>query len=179
VAGGLSLERSESLSRIRDAMARGEYLLAFDESSTAVDADPLDAELQFLAVLSLARAGASDQVLSALETSDLEARAADASPALQEDIAALRVRLSKDRALTVVGERRKTRATTSRRLRRSRQCGAAVLGASVFVGLVHATVSQLPRSVCDFNPRRRCLQARRSVDCDGGARAGGVILITR
>ena len=121
---------SPGLASIRAAMARGEYLLAFDEASAALEATSDHVELRWLAVLALARAGATDRAAALLDSSDLEAAAAGAPPALQEDIAALGARLAKDRALAVGGEARRTRAREAaeryeaiyRRLGRSYTC---------------------------------------------------------
>jgi adenylate cyclase len=118
------------LASIRAAMARGEYLLAFDEATAAVEKRPDDVELRYLAVLALARAGATDRAAAVLASSDLEAAAGGASPALQEDVAALGARLAKDRALAATGQRRRARAreaaeryeATYRRLGRSYTC---------------------------------------------------------
>ena len=119
-----------ALASIRAAMARGEYLLAFDEATAALDASPDSVELRYAAVLALARAGATDRAAALLASSDLEAAVAGAPPALQEDVAALGARLAKDRALAVGGEARRTRARDAaeryeaiyRRLGRSYTC---------------------------------------------------------
>ncbi|MGH9013678.1 MAG: TRAFs-binding domain-containing protein [Acidimicrobiia bacterium] len=100
----------EWLVRIRGTMARGEYLVAFDEAVEATRAYSDDVSLQYQMVLALARAGASDQALEALESSGLEPRAAGAAVGLQEDVATLRARLAKDRALTVGGKERRAGA---------------------------------------------------------------------
>jgi hypothetical protein len=118
------------LAGIRAAMARGEYLLAFDEATAAVEAHPDDVERHYLAVLALARAGATDRATAALASSGLEAAATGAPPALQEDVAALGARLAKDRALAAGGDERRRRAreaaeryeATYRRLGRSYTC---------------------------------------------------------
>jgi len=118
------------LAPIRSAMARGEYLLAYDEATAAVERDPGDVEARYLAVLALARAGATDRAAAALGSWDLEAAVAGGAPALQEDVAALGARLAKDRALDATGDARRTRAREAaeryeaiyRRLGRSYTC---------------------------------------------------------
>jgi hypothetical protein len=110
VAGGLTAPPDEWLARIRADMTRGEYLLAFDQATAAVEAHPGDVELRYLAVLALARAGAIEKAVATLESWDLEAAVAHSSPELREDVAALRARLAKDRALAVRGEHRQDRA---------------------------------------------------------------------
>ena len=119
-----------ALASIRGAMARGEYLLAFDEATAALETSPDSVELRYQAVLALARAGATDQAALLLASSDLEAAATGAPPALQEDVAALGARLAKDRALAVGGDARRVRAREAaeryeviyRRLGRSYTC---------------------------------------------------------
>jgi hypothetical protein len=121
---------TEALAPIRAAMARGEYLLAYDEATAAVERHPGDVEARYLAVLALARAGATDRAAAVLGSWDLEAAASGAAPALQEDVAALGARLAKDRALDVTGGARRARAREAaeryeaiyRRLGRSYTC---------------------------------------------------------
>jgi hypothetical protein len=118
------------LGRIHGAMDRGEYLTAFDLATEAVGVYPADLPLQYQMILALARAGATNQALQALESSRLEERSGTADVALQEDIAALRARLAKDQALAVTGPERAVRAavaaglyeTIYRRLHRSYTC---------------------------------------------------------
>jgi hypothetical protein len=118
------------LASIRAAMARGEYLLAFDDATAALEASPDHVELRALAVLALARAGATDRAAALLASWDLEAAVAGVPPALQEDVAALGARLAKDRALAVGGDVRRARAREAaeryeaiyRRLGRSYTC---------------------------------------------------------
>ena len=98
------------MDRIRDAMARGEYLLAFEEATADLALHPEDVELRYQALLALARAGATEQAVVALDSTDLEARVASARPELQEDVAALRARLAKDRCLAFSGQRRQVLA---------------------------------------------------------------------
>ena len=129
MAEGLTATPDEWLVRIRSAMGRGEYLLAYDQAIEATEAHPDDVALQYLTVLALARAGATDQAVTTLESFDLEARVEDASPALQEDVAALRARLAKDRALSVGGDERRRRARHAAELYEAvyRRLGRSVL----------------------------------------------------
>ena len=91
-----------SVDALRDLMRRGEYLRAFDGASRMIDAGGAPDEALYLAVLALARSGATDRArhrfevlgLAALEQEKLE-------PRLAEDIAALDARLDKDLALSV------------------------------------------------------------------------------
>lgn len=118
------------LERIHGAMDRGEYLVAFDLATEALTVYPADLPLQYQMILALARAGATNQALEALESSRLEERSGTADVALQEDVAALRARLSKDQALAVSGAERAARAVVAaglyeaiyRRLHRSYTC---------------------------------------------------------
>src|ERR1039457_1390397 len=118
------------LGRIHGAMDRGEYLTAFDLATEAVGVYPADLPLQYQMILALARAGATNQALQALESSRLEERSGTADVALQEDIAALRARLARDQALAVTGPERAVRAAVAaglyesmyRRLHRSYTC---------------------------------------------------------
>ena len=118
------------LERIRGAMDRGEYLTGFDLATEALAAHPADLSLQYQLVLALARAGATNQALDALESSRLEERAGSADVALQEDVAALRARITKDQALATTGPARAALARTAaglyediyRRLHRSYTC---------------------------------------------------------
>ena len=99
--------REDVLARIRNALSRGEYLLAFDLADVAARAAPDDVLLQYYAVLALARAGATHRASEALATMgplDEELNQSDAG--LAEDVTALAARLAKDRALSVDGSER-------------------------------------------------------------------------
>lgn len=99
------MDRGSALLRIRDALACGEYLLAFDAAREARAAFPDDLEARYFAVLALARAGAGERATEELEASGLEAALGEASLGpLARDVAALRARLAKDRALGASGE---------------------------------------------------------------------------
>ncbi len=98
---------AERVIGIRKAIARGEYLLAYDEATSALEASPENLILQYLAVLALARAGATDTAHTRL--AELEHRGQDleaATPEMREDVAALDARLAKDRALRAAGAAR-------------------------------------------------------------------------
>jgi len=97
-------------------MARGEYLAAVDLATAGVGEHPDDLALQYELILALARAGATDRALSALESSGLEERAQTATAALREDVPALRARLAKDRALDAMGLEREARACVAAEL---------------------------------------------------------------
>jgi hypothetical protein len=78
-------------------MEAGDLLLAFDLADAALKDHPDDVELQHLAALSLARAGASERALQLFRGWRLD-RAEDSH------IRALEARLAKDRALALDGE---------------------------------------------------------------------------
>jgi hypothetical protein len=98
-ATGPGAGRDAGLAGIRASLARGEYLEAFDRATTASAEHPDDLELQYHAVLALARAGASQRAVQLLAPLTDAASARDLSEDLTEDIAALEARLTKDRAL--------------------------------------------------------------------------------
>lgn len=93
---------------------KGEYLSAYDYAKQGLASFPEDDQLQYLAVLALARSGAMAQAARELEdyglTRRLETDAASLSPKLAEDIAALSARLAKDRALLLGGAERRAGA---------------------------------------------------------------------
>ena len=100
-----------SLEGVRAAMARGEYLMAYDEVMAALELRPDDLALQYQAVLALARAGAIDRAGELVRTFGFDRPHATAlAPDLAEDLAALAARLAKDRALASVGAERTARA---------------------------------------------------------------------
>jgi class 3 adenylate cyclase len=79
--------------------------VAYDEATTAAADSPGDVSLRYCAVLALARAGASER--AAEQLSSLQAELPEElDPRLAEDIAALRARLAKDRALEARDGRR-------------------------------------------------------------------------
>jgi hypothetical protein len=92
--------REGPVARARAALARGDVLIAYDESLNALADDGADLEAQFLAALALARAGATERAQH--EAAGLVTRIdqdAQVPVALREDAEALVARLAKDRAL--------------------------------------------------------------------------------
>jgi hypothetical protein len=98
------------LAGAREALARGDVLVAYDLASAVAERDPGDLDAAYLAALSLARAGASEHAQRAarhlVDRVDGLAEHAPASAALREDALALIARLAKDRALLATGEAR-------------------------------------------------------------------------
>jgi adenylate cyclase len=85
---------------VRDLLAHGEYLVAYDLTQSQLARIPNDIEMQYLSVLALARAGATTRALDTFDGADLASRARSGLPhGLSDDIHALRARLDKDRAL--------------------------------------------------------------------------------
>ena len=101
--------------RIRLAMGRGDYLLAYDEARHAVAEHPDDLMLRYQMILSLARSGATrratDEIEALLVDVDLVGVPAD----LAEDLGALGAALAKDRALTAPDDRRAAQAAIAAR----------------------------------------------------------------
>jgi hypothetical protein len=98
----------EGLKAARDALGRGDPLIAYDLASVALTEDPGDLEAAFLVALALARSGAESR--AAAEAGRLQALIADdpeVSAVLREDIEALSARLAKDRALAASGASRR------------------------------------------------------------------------
>jgi len=91
---------SEQLAAARDALARGDVLVAYDLAVGASRGGPTDLEARYVAALALARSGALDRAApeAARLRHDVD-RAATASVRLREDSAALEARISKDLAL--------------------------------------------------------------------------------
>ena len=92
---------------VRALVARGELLMAFDRASELLEKEPADPSLRYLAALSLARAGAPER--AGTELAHLDGKAFD-DRRLAEDVAALRARLVKDRALSREGRERRATA---------------------------------------------------------------------
>lgn len=88
---------------VRDAERRGELLEAYDLAQRGLEQHPRQAELRYLAVLALARAGATAQAARQFAELDL-----NAVPG--EDAAALEARITKDQALAASGEERSSLA---------------------------------------------------------------------
>ncbi|MDH3538452.1 MAG: TRAFs-binding domain-containing protein [Acidimicrobiia bacterium] len=101
---------------VRDLVARGELLAAYDRASQLLERAPEDPHLRYLAALALARAGAPQQAGAQLAGLDRGAVAALNAPRLEEDVDALAARLVKDLALTREGEERHRRADEASRL---------------------------------------------------------------
>lgn len=98
---------TERLAAAREALARGDVLIAYDEARAAVAVDPDDLDAQYIAVLALARSGAAPRALDAAEVLQARIDAADgASRRLLEDVAALSARISKTQALNTGGAQR-------------------------------------------------------------------------
>ena len=97
------------LESVREAMARGDVLIAYDEAMAAVDHDPDDLDARYLAALSLARSGAAHRALDVAEELQARLDATDSVPVnLREDVAALQARIVKTEALEAGGEQRAT-----------------------------------------------------------------------
>lgn len=95
------------VARARAAISRGDVLLAYDEATSALEADPDHLEARFVSALALARSGAVERAgAAAAELLNRLSSAADASVSLREDAAALVARLAKDEALATSGSDR-------------------------------------------------------------------------
>jgi DNA-binding SARP family transcriptional activator len=115
---GIDRIRSESgpssTDEIRDLIRQGQYLQAYDLAAGQLELGRGDLELRWLAVLALARSGATIQArrrydsfgLASVDGTSISAR-------LAEDIAALDARLDKDIALAREGEQRRLWAARS------------------------------------------------------------------
>lgn len=107
-------EASISLETIRDLVRRGEYLRAFDAASELIERGDFDPELRYMAVLALARSGATSQARNRYESLELASVDRDGlSPRLAEDIDALAGRLDKDMALSESSKNREHWASRS------------------------------------------------------------------
>lgn len=99
---------------VRDLIARGEVLLAYDLASALLAEHPDAPTLRYLAALSLARAGARERASAELEEIEARGGVPTDDARLAEDVAALRARLVKDAALGRSGApRRETAARAS------------------------------------------------------------------
>ena len=107
----VSPTRSDVLAAVRAALARGEYLEAFDETVAGRETFGDDVEIAYLAVLALVRAGATGNATKLLAplVNAADARA-DLPDNLVEDIAALEARLAKDRAVGAPTQERRPAA---------------------------------------------------------------------
>ena len=101
-------------SSVRDLIARGEVLLAYDQAAALLAEHPDAPGLRYLAALALARAGARDRASAELDELDARGGVPADDAHLAEDVAALRGRLVKDTALGRSGaSRRETAAKAS------------------------------------------------------------------
>lgn len=91
------------LDAVRAEERRGELLAAFDLAERGLGEHPGDVGLEHRAVLALARTGATEEAVRRFEEYGLDAVA-------DEDVSALRARLAKDAALSVMGIERSRRA---------------------------------------------------------------------
>ena len=91
--------REAWLSSVLDAERRGELLLAFDLVERALVEYPGDVELQYRAVLSLARSGSTNEAARRFEDYELGAVG-------DEDTESLSARITKDAALAAEGGQR-------------------------------------------------------------------------
>jgi adenylate cyclase len=82
----------------RDALARGDSLVAYDAASSVLAIDPQHYEARYLAALSLVRSGADERATSEIEQLMTVIDEDGLSPELREDIEALGARVAKDRA---------------------------------------------------------------------------------
>ena len=95
------MTRDEALGELRTLVGRGEYLTAYDRATGALETFSDDLEVNYLAILALVRSGAHATALTQLDQrfTDASLGRADVPAKLLEDIAALRARIAKDRAL--------------------------------------------------------------------------------
>ena len=88
-----------------DLVRRGQYLEAYDKGMSLVDAGVSDPEIRYVAVLALARSGATVQARRRFRTLGLDSiDPQSVSADLGRDLAALAARLEKDMALTTEGD---------------------------------------------------------------------------
>jgi tetratricopeptide (TPR) repeat protein len=95
---------------VRHLIARGEVLLAYDHAAALLAQHPDAPALRYLAALALARAGARDRARAELDELDSRGSVPVGDARLAEDVAALRARLVKDKALGQSGEARRATA---------------------------------------------------------------------
>jgi hypothetical protein len=88
------------LREVRDAERRGELLTAFDLAERALAEHPGDVQLQYRAILALARSGSTAEAARRFQEYGLSAVA-------DEDVAGLRARIQKDIALAAEGGARR------------------------------------------------------------------------
>lgn len=94
------LQAASTMDALRDLMRGGQYLHAYDLATELIERGNADPEVRYLAVLSLARSGATAHARRRYESLGLGAiKASSVSARLAGDIAALSPRLDKDMAL--------------------------------------------------------------------------------
>ena len=92
---------------VRDLIREGQYLHAYDVAASALERGAGDPDMRYLAVLALARSGATDQARRRYDTLGLGTISPDSVPIrLAQDLAGLGARLDKDMALRATGESR-------------------------------------------------------------------------
>ena len=97
-AAGIWANRCTVQNEIQRALARGEYLEAYDLAQRALAASPDDLELAYACVLALSRSGATRQAQEQYEKLQLWARAQHCDPKIAIDVRALRAHILKDAA---------------------------------------------------------------------------------
>lgn len=106
---------SDRRSEVWDLIRVGEYLRAYDLASLLIERSRSEPELQYLAVLALAKAGAIEVAVSRYQSYGLSSvDPATISVRLAGDIAALAARLDKDIALADAGRRVETARRSAR-----------------------------------------------------------------
>jgi len=92
---------------VRELIREGQYLHAYDLAADVIERGSGDPEMRFLAVLALARSGATDQARRRYDSLGLGTIPPDSIPTrLAQDLAGLAARLDKDMALRSNGEAR-------------------------------------------------------------------------
>src|SRR5580658_8534185 len=85
----------------REALARGDVLIAYDEARAILMDEPENLAARYLASLALVRSGATERAIqSTQDLRSLISRSSDVPLQLQQDADALLARLAKDRALS-------------------------------------------------------------------------------
>jgi DNA-binding SARP family transcriptional activator len=103
-----------SADEVRQLIRQGQYLKAYDLAAGQLELGSGDLELRYLAVLALARSGATIQARRRYDSFGLASvGSASIAAGLAEDIAALDARLDKDIALARDGEQRRLWASRS------------------------------------------------------------------
>jgi DNA-binding SARP family transcriptional activator len=93
---------------VKDLIDRTQYLQAYDLAAQMIESGSADPEIRWLAVLALARSGATTQARRRFEQYGLASvDPGSVPPRLAEDIAALAARLDKDMAFATSGEERR------------------------------------------------------------------------